>query len=136
VAREHAALFDGAARVDLRASAYRDAQALEILRVDRIAMALPIHAHRGDEEDRLVALCEDLQWLLQADAALPPPQRRRCRYFERHVAPWVGAALDDLREACTTPFHRALAELARAFFELEREDCRRLARAAAEEEER
>jgi TorA maturation chaperone TorD len=122
VAREHLRLFDarqpGGPRVDLRASVYRGSEALQRLRVDRRASGLDGRPSRGDA-DRLHALCEDMQWLLQAESALAPAQRWQYRFFERHLAPWYAPALADMKAASHTPFHAALAETALAFLDLE-----------------
>jgi hypothetical protein len=122
VARDHELLFDahqeGGPRVDLRARAYRDGPVLRTLLDDLATCGLEARVGHGDE-DRLHALCEDMQWLLDTESPLPPAQRWQYRFFDRHLAPWYATALRDLHDASDTPFYRALADTALAFLDFE-----------------
>jgi TorA maturation chaperone TorD len=116
-ADEHAALFVavGTPTLDPRASVYRGSMALSALREDLRALGLERSAAAAWPEDHLGALCEVLRLLVEAQR----PQRLQGAFFRRHVAPWYGAFLADLRRVDGVPLHAALAGVVQAFFDLE-----------------
>jgi TorA maturation chaperone TorD len=118
---EHRLLFQaaGTPRIHPYASFYMAGALLE-----KPLAALRSHLHRlgltrtrgaTELEDHLGGLCETMRLLIARgnDAA---GQRA---FFERHLQRWYARCLDDIRAACPDGFHRAVADFAQAFFDLE-----------------
>ena len=93
---------------------------LAALRDDLAALGLARAAGQRELEDHLGALCEVMRLLIAGTARMPGRSLQTQRsFFLRHLAPWYGRCLDDLRQAGGTPFYRCVADLAQAFFEVE-----------------
>lgn len=86
--------------------------------------ALRSHLHRlglarapgaTELEDHLGGLCESMRLLIVRQHDLAEQQA----FFERHLQRWYARCLDDIRAASPDGFHRAVADFAQAFFNLE-----------------
>jgi TorA maturation chaperone TorD len=127
VQREHAQLFVavGEPALDPRASRYlRGVPMHEPLVPLRAALReLGLARQRGAAfpEDHLGALCESMRLLAAGGPGFARrPLAVQHAFFAAHLAPWVDACLRDLRQAEGACFYAALADLAQAFFDLER----------------
>ena len=127
VQREHAQLFIavGEPALDPRATHYlRGVPMHEPLLPLRAALReLGLARQRGAAfpEDHLGALCESMRLLAAGGPGFTArPLAVQKQFFADHVAPWVDACLRDLRQAEGACFYAALADLAQAFFDLER----------------
>jgi TorA maturation chaperone TorD len=88
---------------------------LAALRHDLRQLGLERLAGATELEDHLGALCEAMRVLIEKGT---PPHAQQ-DFFERHLAGWSAACLDDIANAPGAAFYRALALFAEAFLELE-----------------
>jgi len=76
---------------------------------------------RGDDvhepEDHIAALCEIMALLVQ-DPAISLAQQRR--FFETHLGGWIERFFQDLEQADSARFYRAVGRLGQTFIALER----------------
>lgn len=128
VADEFAALFEGVAAplVDPYASRYLAGapmqQPLAALRGELAALGLARVAGARVPEDHLGALCEAMRLLAGGAPGYPArPLAAQRAFFARHIEPWVERCLDDVMRAAPARFYARVAELTRAFVEVERE---------------
>ncbi|MDL2357203.1 MAG: molecular chaperone TorD family protein [Pseudomonadota bacterium] len=91
---------------------------LAALRADLARLGLGRRSGAADTEDHLGALCETMRRLI----AGPPrqPLARQQQFFTTHIASWYPACLAHLREAEGAQFYARVADLAGAFFAIER----------------
>jgi TorA maturation chaperone TorD len=95
---------------------------LAALRDDLAVLGLRRRQGAGELEDHLGALCETMRILICGGHGLPrrtTPEQRT--FFTRHIAPWYGRCLDDIRAAKDVCFYRDVADFAAAFLQLEGE---------------
>lgn len=88
---------------------------LAALRSDLAHLGMARAPGSTELEDHLAALCETMR-LLIADRRTIAQQQS---FFERHIAPWYRACLDDIRSAPVANFYRLAAEFALAFLDIE-----------------
>lgn len=92
------------------------------LRDDLRVLGLGRAAGVAESEDHLGALCEAMRVLIAgAQQAQPRPLSTQKTFFVRHLAPWYGRCLDDIRDAAPARFYRCVGRYAQAFLDLERE---------------
>jgi TorA maturation chaperone TorD len=95
---------------------------LAALRTDLAALGLARRTGASETEDHLGALCETMRRMIAGGQGLPrQPVERQHEFFDLHIAPWSGACLHHLREAEGVQFYQRVADLADAFFDIERE---------------
>lgn len=76
----------------------------------------------AETEDHLAALCETMRLLIMGiEAGHRQPLSVQQAFFATHLAPWYGRCLADIRQASGANFYRLVADLAEAFFDLERQ---------------
>ena len=127
VADEFDALFVGVgpACVNPYAAHYLDRaqfkHSLAVLRGELAELRLGAHAHAGEPEDHISALCEAMRHLIIAgDAAGPAIDLETQRkLFSRHLQPWYGKFCASVSAAHGADFYRAVSSFAEAFFDLE-----------------
>jgi TorA maturation chaperone TorD len=90
---------------------------LAALRTDLARLGLGRRQGAAETEDHLGALCETMRRLIVSGHSVAHQQE----FFEMHIAPWTAACLDHLRHADGAEFYQRVAELAGAFFDIERE---------------
>jgi TorA maturation chaperone TorD len=90
---------------------------LAALRTDLAQLGLARRRGAVETEDHLGALCETMRRLIVGGQGLA----RQQEFFDMHIAPWSGLCLDHLRQAEGAQFYLRVADLAGAFFEIERE---------------
>lgn len=95
---------------------------LAALRDDLAVLGLRRISGAGELEDHLGALCEAMRILICGGKGLPRRTTGEQRtFFTRHIAPWYGRCLDDIRRAEKACFYRRVAGFADAFLQLEGE---------------
>lgn len=93
---------------------------LATLRADLARLGLARMRGSGEPEDHLGALCETMRILIGGAARLPPqalPVQKG--FFEKHIAPWHAACINDIRHAQGANFYQRVADFIQAFFEIE-----------------
>jgi TorA maturation chaperone TorD len=95
---------------------------LAALRTDLAGLGLGRRSGAAETEDHLGALCETMRRMIMGGQGVPrQPVERQQEFFEIHIAPWSGICLNHLREAEGAQFYQRVADLAGAFFDIERE---------------
>jgi len=93
---------------------------LAALRTDLAGLGLARRAGSGELEDHLGALCEVMRILIGgAPGMAPQPVPAQKAFFEKHIAPWHVACLNDMRGAEGANFYQRVADFIEAFFEIE-----------------
>ncbi len=90
---------------------------LAALRTDLAVLGLGRRSGVAETEDHLGALCETMRRLIMDGQGVA----RQQEFFEMHIAPWSAACLEHLRRADGAQFYARVADLADAFFDIERE---------------
>jgi TorA maturation chaperone TorD len=73
-------------------------------------------------EDHLGALCETMRVLVAGAPGIDSaPIAQQEMFFDRHILPWCGRALDDIASADGANYYRLVARLGAAFLALETE---------------
>lgn len=85
------------------------------LRDDLAALGYERQADTHEPEDHVAALCEVMGMMILDSRPIAAQQA----FFERHLRPWLGRFMGDLREAENAVFYRAVVGFGEAFFELE-----------------
>ena len=62
----------------------------------------------------MAALCEVMGTLI-----LEAPSYRQLAFYQRHIGSWIGRFCDNLAKAPSAAFYATVAQLAKAFFEME-----------------
>jgi TorA maturation chaperone TorD len=95
---------------------------LAALRADLARLGLGRRAGAAETEDHLGALCETMRLLITGGQGIArQPVERQHAFFDAHIAPWYAASLAHMREAEGAQFYARVADLAEAFFDIERE---------------
>lgn len=95
---------------------------LAALRTDLARLGLARRNGASETEDHLGALCETMRRMITGGQGVPrQPLARQQEFFDIHIAPWSGICLNHLREADGARFYQRVADLADAFFDIERE---------------
>jgi TorA maturation chaperone TorD len=94
---------------------------LAALRADLAQLGLGRRPGVPETEDHLGALCETMRRMIMGGQGLArQPVERQHEFFEVHIAPWSGVCLGHLRQAEGARFYLRVADLAEAFFDIER----------------
>lgn len=92
------------------------------LRDELAQLGLARREARGEPEDHISALCDVMRFLIVGDEATPAAALEVQRdFFERNIQPWYARLCDATHNAGKTNFYRRVADLARAFFDIEAE---------------
>jgi TorA maturation chaperone TorD len=93
---------------------------LAALRAELARLGLARVPGVSEMEDHLAALCETMRMLIAGEGG-GKRQSVHCQklFFEKHIAPWAGRCLDDMRSAEGANFYRQVADFAQAFFSIE-----------------
>lgn len=74
----------------------------------------------GETEDHIASLCEAMAWMIASgESRLGVAVQRD--FFGRFIAPWYPRLADSMQGSATTAFYRAVAEVLRVFFDVERQ---------------
>lgn len=92
------------------------------LRSDLAQLGLGRRTGVAETEDHLGALCETMRLLITGgQGVMRQPVERQQSFFEEHIAPWYGSCLEQLRQLDGANFYAIVADLAEAFFAIERD---------------
>lgn len=89
---------------------------LALLRDDLALFGFERHSDTHEPEDHVAALCEVMAMLISDGQELA----RQSDFFEAHMAPWFDRFFNDLSDAKSAVFYRAVGRFGAAFTELER----------------
>ena len=87
---------------------------LALLRQDLKQLGYERDDNVAEPEDHVAALLE-----VMGDLILSAPQFRQLAFYQRHMESWIIRFCDDLSKAPSAAFYQSIAQLAKAFFELE-----------------
>ena len=87
---------------------------LALLRQDLKQLGYERDDNVAEPEDHVAALLE-----VMGDLILSAPQFRQLAFYQRHMESWIIRFCDDLSKAPSAAFYQPIAQLAKAFFELE-----------------
>lgn len=94
---------------------------LAALRTELAGLGLARRSGAAETEDHLGALCETMRRMIMGGQGVArQPLARQQAFFDVHIAPWAGTCLDHLRQADGARFYQRVADLAGAFFDIER----------------
>lgn len=95
---------------------------LAALRTDLARLGLARRTGVLETEDHLGALCETMRLMIVGGQGVArQPLERQQAFFDAHIAPWYGTCIEHLRQADGARFYQRVADLAGAFFDIERE---------------
>ena len=93
---------------------------LAALRTDLAGLGVARAVDVSEPEDHAAALCEVMAGLIDGAYGLPQPVAVQRRFFDAHMAPWLGRLFADLAGAEAAGFYVAVGQLGRRFMEIER----------------
>jgi TorA maturation chaperone TorD len=94
---------------------------LAALRTDLAQLGLGRRSGVLETEDHLGALCETMRRMIMGGQGVARQSvERQHEFFDVHIAPWSAICLEHLREADGARFYPRVADLAGAFFDIER----------------
>lgn len=125
IEREYFALFIGIGRGELLPygsyylTGFLNERPLARLRDDLRAHGIECTEGQGEPEDHAATLCEMMAGM--ASGQFPITVGMQHRFFEKHLASWIGRFFVDLEQAETADFYRRVGALGRIFLETETE---------------
>jgi TorA maturation chaperone TorD len=125
VEREYFDLFVGLGRGELLPygsyylTGFLNERPLSRLRDDLAALGIERVANNFEPEDHAATLCEIMAGL--AAGRFPASAEMQRRFFEKHVAPWIGRLFADMETAASAKFYRSVGLLGRLFLKIETE---------------
>ena len=125
VSREYFALFIGLGRGELLPYAsyyltgFMHGRPLANLRLDLQRLGLERADVQSEPEDHAGVLLEIMAGL--AGRVIPGPVGADQRFFEAHLAPWIGAFFSDLERQRSGQFYAAVGKLGTTFLDIERQ---------------
>ncbi|CSB61054.1 Putative formate dehydrogenase-specific chaperone [Vibrio cholerae] len=72
-----------------------------------------------EPEDHISALCETMAYLCEESGDENAAEETQQAFFNRHIAPWFGKLVSQIRQAPHAQFYLAVAQLLDAFLSLE-----------------
>jgi TorA maturation chaperone TorD len=125
VEREYFDLFVGLGRGELLPygsyylTGFLNERPLSRLRDDLAALGIERVANNFEPEDHAATLCEIMAGL--AAGRFPASAEMQRRFFEKHLAPWIGRLFADMETAASAKFYRSVGSLGRLFMKIETE---------------
>ncbi|GIX25571.1 MULTISPECIES: molecular chaperone TorD family protein [Caldimonas] len=125
VAEEYDALFQGVGKPEVflygsyYLAGFLNEKPLAALRQDLAALGLTRDETRGETEDHVAYVFEVMRYLIVADDAAVCNLEQQRRFFRAHVQPWVESLCDALAAHPRARVYRAVADLTRAFMQVE-----------------
>jgi TorA maturation chaperone TorD len=125
VEREYFDLFVGLGRGELLPYAsyyltgFLNERPLSRLRDDLAVLGIERFENNFEPEDHAATLCEIMAGL--AGKRFPASAEMQRRFFEKHVAPWMGRLFADMETAASAKFYRSVGSLGRLFLKIETE---------------
>ena len=93
-------------------------RSLSLLRNDLAELGIERQQGISEPEDHAAALCDAMAILI--NDAQEPSFTLQCRFFNTHIAPWMGRFFNDLQAAKTARFYRVVGRLGEEFIEFEK----------------
>lgn len=125
VEREYFDIFIGVGRGEILPYAsyyltgFLHERPLARLRSDLVAFGIERAEDNPEPEDNAATLCEIMAGFADGRFAASHEQQRK--FFEKHVAPWMGRMFADLEKADAAKFYRPVGAFGRLFLEIETE---------------
>jgi TorA maturation chaperone TorD len=125
VEREYFDLFIGVGRGEILPYAsyyltgFLHERPLARLRTDLNAFGIERAENNPEPEDNAATLCEIMAGFADGRFAATEDQQRK--FFEKHIAPWMGRMFADLEKSETAGFYKPVGALGRLFLEIESE---------------
>jgi TorA maturation chaperone TorD len=125
VSREYFALFIGVGRGEILPYAsyyltgFVHGRPLANLRQDLQRLGIERADGHSEPEDHAGILLEIMAGL--AAGVIPGPAGADQRFFQDHLAPWIGAFFSDLERATSSQFYAAVGKLGTTFTDIERQ---------------
>lgn len=125
VEREYFDLFIGVGRGEILPYAsyyltgFLHERPLARLRSDLIAFGIERAENNPEPEDNAATLCEIMAGFADGRFAASHEQQRK--FFDKHIAPWMGRMFADLEKSETAKFYKTVGTLGRLFMEIESE---------------
>jgi TorA maturation chaperone TorD len=125
VREEFDALFGGVGKPEVFAygsyylAGFLNEKPLAQLRADLAVLGLTRDEARAETEDHVAYVFEVMRWLIAGDDAARCNLEQQRRFFRAHVQPWVEALCDAVRAQPKARVYAALADLTRAFVQVE-----------------
>lgn len=125
VEREYFDLFIGVGRGEILPYAsyyltgFLHERPLARLRGDLITLGIERAENNPEPEDNAATLCEIMAGFADRRFAVSEEQQRK--FFEQHIAPWMGRMFAHLERAEAAKFYRSVGALGRLFLEIETE---------------
>lgn len=125
IEREYFDLFIGVGRGEILPYAsyyltgFLHERPLARLRSDLAAFGIERAENNPEPEDNAATLCEIMAGFADGRFAASHEQQRK--FFDKHVAPWMGRMFADLEKADAAKFYRPVGALGRLFLEIETE---------------
>lgn len=123
--KEYDALFLGVGKPEVflygsyYLSGFLNEKPLAVLRDDLAALGLARDETRGETEDHIAAVFEVMRYLIAGDDVVVCNLERQRRFFRAHVQPWAEKLCDAVQAQPRAQLYGALAELTRAFVQVE-----------------
>src|SRR4051812_21526687 len=125
VEREYFDLFIGVGRGEILPYAsyyltgFLHERPLARLRGDLIAFGIERAENNPEPEDNAATLCEIMAGFADGRFAASHEQQRK--FYDKHIAPWMGRMFADLEKSETAKFYQTVGALGRLFMEIESE---------------
>ncbi len=125
VEREYFDLFIGVGRGEILPYAsyyltgFLHERPLARLRGDLTTFGLERVENNPEPEDNAAMLCEIMAGF--ADGRFEASLEQQRKFFDKHIAPWMGRMFADLEKSDTAKFYRSVGALGRLFLEIETE---------------
>lgn len=125
VEREYFDLFIGMGRGEILPYAsyyltgFLHERPLARLRGDLAAFGIERAENNPEPEDNAATLCEIMAGF--ADGRFTASHEQQRKFFDKHIAPWMGRMFTDLEKAEAANFYRSVGSLGRLFLDIETE---------------
>jgi TorA maturation chaperone TorD len=125
IAAEYTTLFGGVGKPEVYLfgsfylSGFLNEKPLAALRADIAELGLARDDAMSETEDHFAYLCEVMRYLIAGDDVVVANLTRQQSFFATHMQPWTGLLCDSLAQHPKAKFYAAVAELTRAFMNVE-----------------
>jgi TorA maturation chaperone TorD len=122
---EHDSLFGGIGKPEVYLygshflSGFLNEKPLVKLRTELDALGLTRDDSMSETEDHFAYLCEVMRYLIAGEDVAVANLTRQREFFSTHMQPWVLTMCDDLQKHPKAKFYAAVAQLTRAFMDVE-----------------
>jgi TorA maturation chaperone TorD len=125
VRQEYESLFIGVGKPEVMLygsyylSGFLMEKPLAELRTDLAKLGLQRAESMPESEDHIAALCEVMRYLIASDDVVHANVAAQKTFFGNHMQPWVMEMCEAIARHREARFYAAVAQIARAFFEVE-----------------